>query len=84
MAKMSRHSQRSYRWRQLRSAILAASDICWLCGRPGANEIDHVEPASMRPDLALDPANLRPAHATCNRKRGSKPANVALGASRRW
>lgn len=59
--------------------ILAASDVCHLCGHPGADAVDHVEP------LALggtdDLSNLRPAHHTvpcptcgrrCNREKGAK------------
>lgn len=81
---MSRYSARGPKWQRIRAQVLAANSVCWLCGRPGANEVDHVVPASVRPDLRFDPANLRPAHSTCNRRRGAKPATTALGASRAW
>ena len=50
------------RWRQLRAAILTTTDTCWICGQPGADQIDHVIPIAQRPDLEYDLANLRPAH----------------------
>jgi len=28
-------------WRKTRARILAASDICWLCGHPGSDAVDH-------------------------------------------
>ena len=57
---MSRHSV------DLRSAgskeFLAAHPICWLCGHPGADQIDHDPPVSKAPWLAYDRAHWRPAH----------------------
>lgn len=51
------------RWREhIRPAILQASDICCWCGHPGANAVDHVIPKTVAPELAHDPANLRPIH----------------------
>jgi 5-methylcytosine-specific restriction endonuclease McrA len=59
--------------------ILAASDVCHICGHKGADEVDHVEPLSR--GGSEDPSNLRPAHgakpcetcgATCNRSKGAK------------
>lgn len=37
-------------------------DTCWLCGKPGATEADHVYPRASRGD---DVSNLRPAHHGC-------------------
>jgi hypothetical protein len=41
---MSRWSLKGSRYRRLRALILAASDICHLCGHPGADSIDHLYP----------------------------------------
>ena len=68
------HSHRmSGRTRQRRNrAILAASDICHICGHPGSDAIDHVVPLA-RGGSDTDPLNLKPAHhdnpcPTCGRK----------------
>lgn len=62
---------------------------CWLCqqpikydapaGNPDAFEADHFYPKADYPDLALEPSNLRPAHASCNHSRGKKDAPLPLG-----
>ena len=63
-------------WQVLRRAILAESDICWLCGKPGADTVDHVVPVSVAPWLELEPSNLRPAH---GRKRPGCIGNYGRG-----
>lgn len=65
------------------------SDLCWLCGLPGADSVDHVIPLRVlretgRMDLAEDPANLRPAHLSCNSRRQDKPPTPPVSRSRRW
>lgn len=70
---------------------------CWLCGQPidyvaspasgdpNAFNADHAIPTSVDPDLALDPENFRPSHAGCNKSRGNKVPEFALGAlSEEW
>lgn len=62
---------------------------CWLCGKPidydlpsdhpDAWSLDHAHPVSERLDLALDPANFRPAHLDCNKRRGNRAPFIALG-----
>lgn len=73
-------------WRILRAQVLAASDRCYLCGRLGANTADHVIPVSERPDLALDPGNVAPAHSKCNSRKGGRRAPRAdtIEPSRNW
>ena len=75
-----------YRWRQtaarFRSRCAKASAPCWLCGQPidysappqtpAAFEADHYHPVATHPHLAYMTSNLRPAHSSCNRSRGSK------------
>jgi hypothetical protein len=54
-------------WRRARARVLAASDVCYLCAHPGAGAVDYVISRKLRPDLALDPANLRPVHGSLSR-----------------
>lgn len=74
--------------------MLQASDLCWLCGHPGADQVDHVVPRSMdtRRDVA-DPTNLRPAHGVngcptcgvkCNQARGNGTRLTHVVRSRDW
>lgn len=55
--------------------------VCALCGRPGADSIDHILPKSDRPDLMLSLSNMRPAHRSCNSSRGKSA--IAMGECRR-
>ena len=67
----------------------AINAACWLCnqpinydarpGTPNSFEPDHFLPRADYPELALDPDNLRPAHASCNRSRGKKDRPLPLG-----
>jgi 5-methylcytosine-specific restriction endonuclease McrA len=68
----------SGRQRQERNRrILAASDVCWLCGQPGADAVDHVTALARGGTETGD--NLRPAHhdvePRCNRRKGAKDAS---------
>ena len=70
------HARMSGRKRQERNRrILAASDVCHICGAPGADAVDHVIALS-RGGSDTDPANLRPAHHDvppfCNRIKSDK------------
>ncbi len=76
-------------WRDARIAILAASDVCWWCGHPGADNVDHVIPLS-HGGPPLDPGNLRPAHGvnrcpTCRRQcNQDRHRQTPPPGSRRW
>lgn len=59
------------RWRELRTQILAANDVCYLCGKPGADTVDYIIPYSL--GGLMTPGNLRAAHDSCNKSKGSKP-----------
>ena len=83
---MSQHHKRlSGRKRQERNRkILAASDVCHLCGQPGSDAIDHVIPFARCAALGLDPdapSNLKPAHHDvapyCNRRKGGRTPEQA-------
>jgi len=60
-------------WQRLRKAILAAEPLCRFCTAAGlavpAEEVDHIEPIAERPDLRLDPTNLRGLCSTCHGRR---------------
>ncbi len=67
-------------WKRLRASILASSTICWLCGRPGADTVDHVIPIA--DGGSNDPSNLRPAHGKARPEYGC-PGNYGRGKARR-
>jgi 5-methylcytosine-specific restriction endonuclease McrA len=70
-------------WRRVRALVLNISTICYLCGHPGSGSVDHVISRKLRPDLALEPTNLRPVHGSlsrcpvcrraCNESKGDRP-----------
>lgn len=63
-------------WRRLRDAYLCAHPLCVECGRHGvvaeAQVVDHVEPYKERPDLGLDPDNLRALCRRCHARIGRR------------
>jgi len=87
-------------WRRVRAQVLRASDVCWICGHPGSDTVDHLVPLSMG-GPPLDRSNLAPAHGVnpcgscgrrCNPSRGDgrtyrgRPRQHVLPfpTSRRW
>jgi 5-methylcytosine-specific restriction endonuclease McrA len=72
------------RVRRLLLAVLARDgDTCWLCGKAGANSVDHLQPQSM--GGGHDPANLRAAHRWCNAARKATPLGAGMAEhSRVW
>lgn len=85
---MTRQNTRAIQARNKR--ILAASDICHLCGEPGADAIDHVIPLAR--GGTDDPWNLKPAHHNtpnshgikCNRTKSAKLPEPRLTTTRDW
>jgi 5-methylcytosine-specific restriction protein A len=61
-------------WRRIRARILKVSDVCHICGQPGADSVDHVIP--LAGGGTNDPSNLRPAHhlaePRCNLRKGDR------------
>jgi len=56
------------------AAVFAAyGTTCHLCGRPGADTVDHLVPTSVAPALRWEVDNGRPAHRACNSERGAAP-----------
>ena len=52
-----------------RKVIERDSGICWICGEPGADTADHLQPRSLGGPSS--PWNLRAAHRRCNSRRGN-------------
>jgi 5-methylcytosine-specific restriction endonuclease McrA len=51
------------KWQEVRMAVFRAHGrICVLCGHDGANQVDHVIPVAVAPQLAWTMSNLRPCH----------------------
>ena len=68
--------------RQLHDWTIARDrGICWLCGRPGADTVDHVIPRALGGPDTLD--NLRAAHRVCNSRRGTRLPTAPV-TSRQW
>lgn len=79
-------------WKALVSELCPPGSVCAICrGRRGPIQfglrprhplgpsLDHLIPLSLRPDLALEPSNLQPAHFGCNagkRDRVPRPSNL--------
>ena len=59
-------TDRGYGWsyQKRRTEILASHPKCYLCGKPGADSVDHV-PSRSDPN-----AVLKPCHLSCNSARG--------------
>jgi 5-methylcytosine-specific restriction endonuclease McrA len=68
-------------YRRVREQVLAEDDTCWICGKEGADTIDHLLPISKGGSL-LDKNNLKPAHFSCNSARGN--GNRRMPQSREW
>jgi rRNA maturation endonuclease Nob1 len=70
-------------FRRARAQVLAESDICAICGHPGARTGGHDIARAVDITMAEDPDNIVPVHGTgnlcptcgrnCNREQGTKP-----------
>jgi len=51
------------RWMQVRAAVFATyGRTCHICGHDGSNQVDHLVPQAVAPQLGWELSNLRPAH----------------------
>ncbi|MEV8395932.1 MULTISPECIES: HNH endonuclease signature motif containing protein [unclassified Streptomyces] len=84
----------SYAYRKARARVLAASDVCIVCGHGHADAVDHIHPVTKGGDKT-DPDNLAPIHGVdgcpvclrkCNNEKGDKPLSAVtqLLTSRDW
>lgn len=81
-------------WRRAKERIRRTQNICHLCGTPidptltwpdpMSFSVDHVEPYSLRPELARDPNNLAAAHLSCNSRKGNGTRGDQTPTSRDW
>lgn len=60
-------------WPAVRRKVLASSRVCYLCGLPGADEVDHVEARAF--GGSDEPSNLRPVHKRCHLVKSSAEGN---------
>lgn len=92
---MSRSKGRHGRpWERKRAYIRRQAGPCGICGKPidytlayphpQSFTVDHIEPLSLRPDLARDLDNLQAAHNACNRAKGTGATPATQPASRDW
>lgn len=64
-------------WQRLKAKIIRRDGgICHLCGQPGADTADHLQPVALGGPV-YDPTNLAAAHQRCNTRRHTKPIDVA-------
>ncbi|MDR7278923.1 HNH endonuclease [Catenuloplanes atrovinosus] len=90
---MGKPGPRGSRYRRARNAVLAQSTICHLCGHADADQVDHVRPRSLNPELDdADHTNLAPAHGVngcptcgekCNQAKGNRTVSKPVR-SRNW
>jgi len=68
-------SDRGYGWsyQKRRAEILSKNPKCYICGKPGADSVDHV-PSRQDPN-----AKLRACHLSCNSARGVRQREAKRG-----
>lgn len=97
MPRIKGHNGRPYR--RIRAQVLALSDTCGICGHPGADQVDCIQPVSLG-GSDTDPTNLRPSHGSsapcpicpqrngkrrsCNQERGNRVTAKPEHRSRNW
>jgi len=71
---MTRDPYKDPRYQAARRRILADHPDCAICGKPGADTLDHIQPLEL--GGTHDEWNLRPAHHRCNARLGAALANA--------
>lgn len=81
-------------WRTARAWVYRTQDVCRECGElidktlafphPKSFSVDHIEPVSLRPDLALERTNLAACHLGCNSSKGNGSRRADTPTSRDW
>lgn len=91
---MTRSKGRSGRpWVRLAHRVLRENPVCWLCGHdidltlPPTDRMsgtaDHVIPLDAG-GPPRDPDNVKPAHRSCNSRKGNRTTTPAAPTSRAW
>lgn len=73
-------------WQQLRrQALELYGRTCHLCGLPGADTLDHLDPIAVVGARLPHISRVRPAHQSCNSRRGRRAVErVRSPRSERW
>lgn len=81
-------------YRRAKARVRRTQNVCHLCGcpidktlrwpHPMSFSVDHIEPYSLRPDLARDPVNLAASHLACNSAKGNGTNRPAPVTSQDW
>ena len=91
MSQREKDGRGGAKWRRMRLAVLARdAGICWMCGRPGADQADHY-PIRLKDGGPSTMDNLRAAHGRkqpwgCpgNLGRGNRKTPLPPRYSREW
>lgn len=59
-------------WKKARLTHLSLYPVCMECNIQLANQVDHIQSIEERPDLALDPENLRSICQSCHSRKTVK------------
>lgn len=77
MTQAEKDGRNSRRWKRTREAVFQLyGDVCVLCGRPGADTVDHY-PVALKDGGPSTVDNLRPAHG--RRQPWGCPGNYGRG-----
>lgn len=81
-------------WRRLREQVRRTESVCAKCAlpidptlewpHPQSFSVDHIEPVSLRPELANVRSNLQAMHLGCNSSKGDGAARPTTETSRDW
>ena len=73
--------QKPKNWANLQQQVIARdTGVCYICGKPGATEVDHVVPLSAGGTNAL--FNLKAIHSSCHAKKTQKDIKKILAESK--
>ena len=81
-------------WRRAWERVYRTENVCAGCGKPidktlkwpdpMSFSVDHIEPVSLHPHLALERSNLQAMHLSCNSSKGNGTRRAKVPTSRDW